>query len=315
MNFRFLSFLFCIIILAGCSSAKKQAELLEQSKPMWLKERPVNRGYYYGIGITPKIGAPMLYEDKAKERALADISSQINATIKSETMMYQVEDRNGVREYLQNRIKSTSSEYLEGYEYIDKWEDLSNMYVFYQLSKQKYIEVKERRRREAIKTATEKYLMALSLYAKGSHIESIENYAWCIDLLSGYMNQSVTSVVDGKQVDLISESTTKMNSIIKLLSIKEEPDKGMLIIKDQLERDVANMPVKLTFSGGYLTNDHVKSDINGFISIPEITDNVNSEETLHVEVDLVNLGRQVTKNLYVRKLIENQKSAKVVMKL
>ncbi len=307
-----------VVLLFSCSTQKKQAELLELTKPSWLKERPVSSDYYYGIGITPKIGSPVLYTDKAKERALADISTQINSTIKSEAMFYQVEDRHGVHEYLQNRIKSVSSEYLEGYEYIEKWEDLSNVYAFYRLSKQKYQEVKERRRREAFKLATEKYLAGLNIIEKGLHISAIEHFGLAIDALSGYMNESTVTEINGKKVDLVSESTNKLNTIINELKIVADSEamspSNYFVVYDNQTRLVSNCPIQFKYSGGYLINDKVKSDANGKINMPDLPNSSNgSNPTLRVEIDLVNLGRQVSKNLYVRKVIEQQKAASIVL--
>ena len=314
---RIFSVWITIVLLVACSSQKKQAELLEQSKPSWLKERPVNPSYFYGIGITPKVGAPLLYEDKAKERALADISSQINTTIKSEAIFHQVEDRQGVHEYLHNRIKSTSAEYLEGYEYVEKWEDLSNVYAFYQLSKQKYEEVKARRKAEAFKIAKEKYRGGLQLLEEGSHINAIVQFALAVDALSGYMNESTTAMVQGKQIDLVSASIYELNTIINHLELSAYSQSLMssnyFQIKDEKGWSVVNCPVKLKYTGGYLVNDKVKSKENGVVAMPELPQSNSSSNNLTVTIDLVNLGRQVTKNLYVRKIIENQKAASVTV--
>ncbi len=312
-------------LLISCSSVKKQAELLEQSKPEWLKERPVNAAYYYGIGIVAKVGAPALYEDKAKERALADIAGQINSTVKSEAILYQVEDKNGVRDYLQNRIKSISSEYLEGYEYVEKWEDLSNVYVYYRLSKQKFLNIKESRKKEAFKLASEKYLAGMQQITQGNHVGAIEHFAVVIDALSGYLNESTTIDVEGKQTDLVSESINEISAIFKKLQILSGDNSAInidvklkndvFVVYDPDKGGVFNMPVKFTFSGGYLVNDRVKSGEKGYVHLPELPERNTIPQTLKVEVDLENMARQVTKNLYVRKIIENQKAAVLIVKI
>ncbi|WP_075591196.1 LPP20 family lipoprotein [Labilibacter marinus] len=304
-------------LLAACSGAKKQAELLEQTKPAWLKERPVNPDYYYGIGITSKVGSPTFYEDKAKDRALADISSQINSTIKSEAMFYQVEDKQGVHEYLQNRIKSTSAQYLEGYEYIEKWEDLSNVYVYYRLSKQKYKEVKAQRKSEAIKLALEDYVGGVELQEHGRHIAAIEHYAKAIDALSGYLNESTTAEVKGKVVNLALESSKRINEIIHSFRISSNTQNlsadNFFLINDDKQVTVTNCPVRLKYSGGYLVQDKIKTDDRGRLAMPNLPTSNGGKHTLRVSIDLVSLGRQVTRNLYVRKIIEQQKAAEIVV--
>ncbi len=307
-----------VLVLSSCSTQKKQAELLEQSKPAWLKERPVNSNYYYGIGVTPKIGAPALFEDKAKERALADISGQINSTIKAEAIFYQVEDRQGVHEYLQNRIKSQSTQYLEGYEYVEKWEDLSNVYAFYRLSKQKYQEVKERRKREAFGLAAEKYQEAIRLKNEGKHIEAITHWANVIDAISGYLNASTTTDINGQSVDLVSASTKEMSNMLHLLEWQSHSrslhPSNYFTLLDERGNKVANFPVRMKYSGGYLVNDKVKTDVQGKVDMPELNNQSNTtKQTLKVAVDLVQLGRQVTRNLYVRSIIEKQKAVSIIV--
>ncbi|WP_185957515.1 LPP20 family lipoprotein [Saccharicrinis carchari] len=313
-------YLFVLLTLLACSSQKKQRELLEQSKPAWLKQRPVNSDYYYGIGIAPKVGAAMLFEDKAKEKALADISSQINSTIQAEAIFYQVEDKQGVKEYLQNRIKSTSAEYLEGYEYLDKWEDLSNTYAFYRLSKQKHKEVKIRRKNEALKMASDKYLMGISRLSNGQHVAAIEHFALVIDALSGYLNESTVADVQGKKIDLVSESTREINTIVRGLNFISDVETAgfetCYIVCDAQKKSVSNMPVQLKYSGAYLVNDRIKTDHRGKISLPHLSATNNTvDNALVVQIDLVSLGRQVTRNLYVRKIIEQQKASEVVVKI
>ncbi len=303
------------LILMSCSSTKKQAELLEQTKPIWVKERPVDKNYYHGIGIVSKVGAPMLYEEKAKDRALADISSQINSTVKSEAVLYQVEDKNGVRDYLQNRIKSVSEGYLEGYEYIDKWEDLSNTYVYYRLSKQKYKELKAARKTNALNVGKEKYLAAKVLLEAGDVIPAIEHFASCIDVLSGYVNELTVVSIGNEQVDLVSRSSIEIAQIIENTSLARDNDlKKCYVVYNTQNRPVVNMPVKLQYSGGYLVNDRMKSDDNGVVFFPEIKNETGeSVQQLSIKIDLVYLGRQVTRNLYVRKIIENQKAAELTV--
>lgn len=321
MSLRILILLVIVVVFSGCSTKKKQAELLEQTKPEWLKERPVNSAYYFGIGITTKIGSPMLYEDRAKDRALADISSQISSTIKSESMLYQVEDKNGIRDYLQNRIKSTTTEYLEGYEYVDKWEDLSNVYVFYQLSKQKYREIIAKRKAEAIQSAKEKYLAGLKFLQQKSHVNSIEHFALCIDVLSGYLNETTTTLMDGKMIDLVSASKGELTDIIRNMHMIKcdsmdvnRIDKPCVIVYSGDDSNVGNMPIRYRYSGGYLANDLVKTNDRGVAYFPELPKGKNGgDQKLTAEIDLLNLARQVTKNLYVRKIIEQQKAAQIVV--
>lgn len=312
------------LFLSSCSSKKKQAELLEMSKPIWLKERPIHPNYWYGIGITPKVGAPMFYEEKAKERALSDLSKQISTQISSESNFYKVEDTNGIREYIQSRIKATSSEFLEGYEYLDKWQDTKNYYAYYRLSKQEFYTRKAQRKADAISNATLKFQQAMEKEKMNEHIPAIELYAACMDVLSGYMNEEAAATIDGEKTDLIAESKDRIVKLIQAFTIKGDNDQIVTVsgqavkegqvrfsISDSESNGIANVPVRFHYSGGYLMNELAKSSDTGQVPSPAFKKSaIKTEELLTAEVDLINLGRQVTKNLYVRKIIEKQKRNK-----
>jgi len=312
------------LFLSSCSSKKKQAELLELSKPIWLKERPNHPNYWYGIGITPKVGAPMFYEEKAKERALSDLSKQISTQISSESNFYKVEDTNGIREYIQSRIKATSSEFLEGYEYLDKWQDDKNYYAYYRLSKQEFYARKAKRKADAISNATLKYQQAQEKEAMDEQVAAIELYAACMDVLSGYMNEEAAAIIAGDKTDLIAESKDHIVKIIQAFTIKVDDDQIVTIsgqtikeghirfsIFDSESNGISNVPVRFHYSGGYLMNELAKSSDTGNVPSPAFKkSNIKTEELLIAEIDLINLGRQVTKNLYVRKIIEKQKKNK-----
>lgn len=318
MRFSALILFVTVVLFFSCSTQKKQAELLEQTKPTWLKNRPTSINYFYGIGVVPKTGASALYEEKAKERALADLAGQINTTINSEANFYQVEDNSGVHEYLQSRIKAVSTEYLEGYEYLDKWEDMANYYVFYQLSKQTYKQVKEKRKNDALDKAKTYYKQALVYEGQLLIMQALEQYGNCIDILSGYTNEATEAIVEGKSVDLLSSSIHSIENMIKDLSIESISEDGeprvikAFCVKAESGIPVHNVPVRFEFTGGYLVKDRNKTDEDGKVLFPKLPA-TTEKQTLTISIDLVNLGRQVSRNLLVRKLIEKQKAAEVII--
>ncbi len=320
MKNSFLFVLVCSALFFSCSSQKKQTELLELSKPAWLKNRPMNMNYFYGIGIVSKVGASALYEEKAKERALADLAGQINTTIKSEATFYQVEDNSGIHEYLQSRIKAVSTEYLEGYEYVDKWEDLTNYYVFYKLSKTTFQEVKEKRKKEALAKAKMYYKQALIFEDQSMIMQAMGQYSNCIDLLSGYSNESTEVDMGDTTVDLMSTSMQRIENIIQGLSIeiiREVSEVGgvkAFKVKTESGIPVHNVPVRFEYTGGFLVKDRNKTDEEGEVLFPQLP-SFSGKQTLTVFIDLVNMGRQVSKNLLVRKLIEKQKAAEVTINM
>nr|WP_319401934.1 LPP20 family lipoprotein [uncultured Carboxylicivirga sp.] len=308
-----------ILLISACQSKKKQAELLELSKPEWLKSRPVSSNYFYGIGIAPKLGGSEYYTKKAKEKALADLAQQINTRVKSETNFTKTEDNSGVYEYIQSRINATSNEFLEGYKFVDSWEDKDNTYAFYQLSKTDFYSLKTERKNKAIELAWLKIQQALEQDKNNNMTEAIQLYASAIDALSGFLDQETSKIVNDEKIDLFETSKTGIIKLIEQLNIQCStnnidgkagntiPNGTASILVSLNHIPTTNIPVKFTYSGGYIINDKVVSDVNGKVKTPLLNYNKKTTEQLDAEIDFVNLARKTSKNLLVRQLIENQK--------
>ncbi len=310
-----------LALFCSCSSKKKEAELLELSKPEWLKSRPVSSSYFYGIGISPKVGGSLFYVEKAKEKALADLSKQISTKISSEQSLYRMEDNKGVYEYYQSRVRARSEEFLEGYEYVDKWEDLSNYYTFYRLSKSEFYARKEQRKKDALQLSLQKYQQAQTALEQSDFILSLEQYAAAIDAISDYLNEQTLVEKAGIKLDIYEASKNALCDIINTMTINLAPNQicspehatvneGAARLQVQCKEQPAhNIPVRFNYSGGFLVADKFKSDPMGQVKSPAFKYSTNPKETLKATIDLKALGRQITKNLIVRQLIEKQKPA------
>ncbi|MCG8580156.1 MAG: LPP20 family lipoprotein [Bacteroidales bacterium] len=310
-----------ILIVAGCSSKKKEAELLELSRPQWLKERPVSSTYFYGIGTTPKVGGNAYYQEQAKEKALADLSKQISTKIKSEQSLYRMEDNKGVYEYIQSRVRATSNEFLEGYEFVDQWEDLDYCYSFYRLSKSEFYALKAKRKQEALELSWQKYLQAREAQKEKDFILAMEQYAAGIDAISGYLNEQTMYASAQGNFDLFEVNKDALSDIVNSLQLAYDIDKVTTSPQSKIAQGKAtvlvtidghpakNIPVRFNYSGGFLVTDKFKSSTQGTIQSPEFKMSNKQEETLKASIDLKSLGRQVTKNLIVRQLVEKQKPA------
>ncbi|WP_439184358.1 LPP20 family lipoprotein [Carboxylicivirga taeanensis] len=319
---RGLAFLaLALTLLCSCSSKKKEAELLELSKPEWLKNRPMSSTYFYGIGISPKVGGAVFYEGKAKEKALADLSQQISTKISSEQNLYRMEDNSGVYEYYQSRVKAQSQQFLEGYELLDSWEDLTNYYTFYRLSKSEFYARKKQRKAEALQLSLQKYELAQAAQQQKDFILALEQYAAAIDAISDYLNEQTTIETAQGSIDLFEAEKEAMCDIINgfqidcqtstmhsLANTNIAEGKTSLIVKCE-NMTAHNIPVRFNYSGGFLVADRFQSDTQGLIKSPAFKTTGSTQETLTATVDLKALGRLMTKNLIVRQIVEKQKPA------
>lgn len=138
-----ISLVFTLLLVSGYD-----IEQVEAKKPKWVKDRPVDQNYYIGIGKANKESSEN-YLEVAKNKALSDMISEISVNISSNSVLYQIEDKEGLRETYQERIKLATKDYIEGYEIVDSWESKEEYWVYYRLSKAEY----KRRKQEILDRA------------------------------------------------------------------------------------------------------------------------------------------------------------------
>jgi hypothetical protein len=129
--------------------------------PTWLQQRPVQPGYYIGIGrYHISKGERTTYQEKAKMIAISDLSSEIAVTINSEFLLEITETSGTTREEAVSEIRAFISAKLSEYEQIDSWRSGNQYAVYYRLSKQAYVRQVKARMARSVKVARETIILA-----------------------------------------------------------------------------------------------------------------------------------------------------------
>ena len=115
------------------------------AQPLWLKSRPNSAFKYVGIGFAEK-SKGQSYIMEAKKNALFDLASEIKVDISSNSVLYSVQNNKQYNESFNSLIKLSNSEYLEGYQLIDSYEDQNTYWVYYQLDKDLYAKTKAQKK-------------------------------------------------------------------------------------------------------------------------------------------------------------------------
>lgn len=314
---RILLLALSVLIITSCTTAKKKAELANP-KPDWIGNRSFDPYSYTGIGIAKKWGTPANYQSDARDKALADMAAQINSQVSTTSVLYQVENRQGISEILASNIKSSSKEFLEGYELVDEWQDETSYYVCYKLSRVKFAELKEKRRQTAMTLAHTKYLSAVLQQNANQSAGAILLYTQVLEALKNYFGEANLDTIDGAEVDLATNSLKAIKQLINDLQVTPITKEvispvGQIIDEEKLgftttnKSNVSqpNIPVSFTFTGGYLRKDNALSDAEG-VARTAIHQNGSTiaNYQLCAKIDVVNLTRQLTRELLIRKLIE-----------
>jgi hypothetical protein len=150
----FLHIFFIAAFFVSCKSKKAaEAAVPEVKAPLWVSSRPNNGFKFVGIGFADKSKSPS-YQMEAKKNALYDLASEIKVDISSNSVLYTVQNNNTFNENFNSLIKLSSSDNIEGYNLVDSYENDKQYWVYYQLDKAEYANLKAQKKQQTISKAT-----------------------------------------------------------------------------------------------------------------------------------------------------------------
>lgn len=302
------------IFSVNCASKKAV-----QPKPNWVLNKPNNSDYYTGIGVTAKTGDINQYKQTAKNNALKDLVSEISVNISNSSFLYKLSVNDNMKETYDSKTFVTTNEYIEGYELLSSFGDENNYWVYYQLSKKKFQELKKSRIQKALSNALAKYDNAINLKAKFQYLNALILLIKAVEDIKPYLSELLVSNYKNKEIyfgnELFNEifycvneikitSNTKEISVKKGLAIND--DLLTFIVSDSKGNKIENIPVIASFSSGIILNEKSKSLINGQVQyiVPKVKTKKNNDFFI-VKIDMNEIIQEATNDFFVKKVLKN----------
>ena len=248
-------FLLMIFVPLLLPAAKKE-------QPAWILSRPVNSEYFCGVGHSFKSDNKELYKSDARKDALNNLASEISVQIFSSEEFISVVRNDKMKQEFTSLIQSRVKTDLEGYEFVEEYEDKKEYWVYYHLSKALYRENELKKMNDAVTNARSCFMIALAAERKSDYKTAIIQYAKSLDCVKKYINEYIEIEVDGKKENLINKSFRNISTLIADLEIKP----AFPLIKVKQSEEVS--ADKLTF---YLNSKENKA-ISGFPLIADYTE-------------------------------------------
>jgi len=181
--------------------------------------RPVDRNYYQGIGVAMVNNYTQSHVEDAKKKALNDLTSEISVTVKSTTLMQQVEQNDELNSMYQNLTKLSSENDIEGYELVASWGDEKEYWVYYRLSKELYKRNKQRKLDRARGIGSQYYESGKEAMKSGDVGRAYQDYVRGLASLKEYIDAEVMILTDkGKEylVDALLFELIELNRGLKI---------------------------------------------------------------------------------------------------
>jgi hypothetical protein len=286
---------------------------LQNTKPAWLSAKPPQDIYYIGIGHSIKDGTNN-YLQEAKKSALEDMVSEIKVNISSTSILSQIDANKELQEKYEQIIKTTVADEIEEYEQVDAWEDGKNYWLYYRLSKQRYKEIKDEQKRNAVSLALDFFTKARQSEKADKSVEALSFYFQGFRAIEKYLGEPIRLTVDEKEILLTNEIYASIQQLLDKMQLSADPSEIILnrrmgqnnlaVVAKSYFKDskkiITDLPLKANFvkgAGDVFPDYKTGEDGQSKILITKISSR-DLEQTVTVKVNLLAFAGDNASDIY-----------------
>ncbi len=298
------------VVLAGCSPSITKpttGKTDANPKPYWLSSKPPEDRYYIGIGHSTKSGTNNFIQE-AKKSALEDLISEIKVNVSSTSVLSQIDANKEFQEKYEQIINTKAADDIQEFEQVDSWQDQQNYWVYYRLSKQRYKEIKDEQKRNAVILALDFFTKAKQSERAVDLVQALGFYFQGFRAIEKYLAEPIQLDFEGKSILLTNEIYSNMQLLLDEIQISVAPSEIMVnrrvaesgqtvMAKSVLKKSgksIAALPLVAGFEKGagivfpnYMTDAHGQTKI----LITKISAR-DMEQTVSVKVNLLAFSGQ-----------------------
>ena len=305
-----------LLLLVGCSPSLTNTSLktdLQNAKPAWLNAKPYQDGYYVGVGHSNKDGINN-YIQSAKKSALEDMVSEIKVNVSSTSVLSQIDANKEFQEKYEQIINTTAADEIEEFEQVDAWQDDRNYWVYYRLSKQRYKEIKDEQKRNAVTLALDFFTKAKQSERSGENVQALGFYFQGFRSIEKYLAEPIRLEFEGKEILLTNEIYANIQQLLDKIQLSAEPseivvnrriaESGQTVLVKAFYKDgkktIMDLPLSAAFEKG--SGDvfpYYKTDVSGQskMLITKISSR-DLEQTVGVKVNLLSFAGENPSDIY-----------------
>ncbi|MFA8434072.1 MAG: LPP20 family lipoprotein [Marinifilaceae bacterium] len=286
--------------------------------PKWVRNRPVKKEFYIGIGMAKNTGTDQNYMQVAKSNALNDLCSEISVMVSSNSVLHQFENNYEFKEEFEAKTRTSLRQNLEGYELVASWYNKreKEYWVYYQLSRQKYELLKRIKLNKAKKLAETFFQQAKQNEQKLDLFQALNYYAKALDAIKDHLDEDLSVMtLDGK-INLGCDIYNSIQNVFQRIQLQPKnksiridistaPKDPLLIeatwLGNEGEQAISQLPLQFHFSkGDGILNSEVKTDSEG-IATSNLSKVTSKQKLQEIEVSL-NLSSILGENCENKKL-------------
>ena len=223
-----------VVGLSACGGTQKWA-----NPPDWVLQRPTLSGYYIGVSSASKMQFGADADATAKKRALADMAGQIRVVIESTSILHTTQFQGVAGQNFSERISSASAEDLEEYELIGTYEDATDHWAYYRLSKATYERIRNQRKMATFEVAGGHWMSAENARAEGRVAAALDFYIRGLETMESYWGELNEWSTPGGSVALDRACLDGISQVLADLSLQPATSTLRLSFSDRYQGTLA----------------------------------------------------------------------------
>lgn len=267
--------LIIVSVFVSCKSKQAAVQAVPEVKaPLWVSSRPNNGFKYIGIGVADK-SKSSTYQMEAKKNALYDLASEIKVDISSNSVLYTVQNNNNFNENFNSLIKLSNSDNIEGYSLVDSYENDKQYWVYYQLDKQEYANLKAAKKQQTVTKAANLIASSYADEQNQDFSSSLKKRIQAFGVLTPYLSE---------EINFDAAQTKGIKNVFDLTNLIQQQLQSVFV---SVQKEMPQLkPYQLTYSPPvYKLELKNKAPLQNFPFL------ITSEE------DKVKVGEKATTNL------------------
>ena len=234
-------FTFFFLVFLACSPKVQPVD----PKPAWLSGQLNEPRYYTGVGHSFKNGTNN-YVQASKKSALDDLISQIKVTVSTTSILSTFEqNRKDFQETYEQIIQTTAADEIEEFELVGAYEDDQNYWVYYRLSKERYRQIKEEQKRNAVALATDFFMKAKQAEQNSERLQALGFYFQAFRSVEKYLGDAIPVSLDGIEVLLTNEIYASITSLLDKIQVQVDPVE--MLINRRLNLNTQSVTARVSF--------------------------------------------------------------------
>ncbi len=315
--FNKLFFLSVFFLLVSCSSSKKIADY--SNAPNWVKEHPVSQDYYIGIGVAQKTRNKD-FREQAKKNAYAEISSEISVYISNNSILKQQETNGRLKEMYNNSLKTYSNNELKGSKKVARWENKTEYWVYYRLSKESV----EKHRKKAVEDALLSLKQALKYDKENDYNRAISSYVLSLSAIKHHLGQRLKAELNGETIFIGQYILDSYRELISSVRLSYKKDKELMFTNQEMIEPLEitltrnnvglkNVPLKI-FSTDFIYKGSFRSNEFGVVHLPPVKANTHKNTaSISLSMDIDKMLEESGASDLVKELLKNFETTRLIL--